>query len=73
VWGWYCEIAAFRSGNGFGVNPISPGDIEGWIRLARLEPEWLEIRCLLDIEAAFMEERAKRDAGRAAARDRRLS
>ena len=46
-------------GDGFGVNPIAPSEIESWLRLSGIAATRFELQCLMEIEAALMEERAK--------------
>jgi len=59
VWSWYCELAAARSGSGFGPNPIGYRDITEWARLSGLKPGRFEIECLLAIEASYFDVRSK--------------
>jgi hypothetical protein len=55
VWGWFCELDSQRSGNGFGGNPISWGEIAAWAALTGSMPRPHEVRMLLRLDRARLE------------------
>ncbi|MBP2495381.1 hypothetical protein ABID82_002286 [Methylobacterium sp. PvP062] len=54
VWNWFCAVAATRGNNGFGLLPISYGEIAAWAALSRAEPTPWEISLIREIDAAVL-------------------
>ncbi|MFP1634084.1 hypothetical protein ACLB6G_20330 [Zhengella sp. ZM62] len=57
---WFYELDAARGSNGFGANPISYPDIAAWRELTGAEPLPWEVRALKAMDAAYLNEFAKR-------------
>jgi hypothetical protein len=54
VWNWFCAVAATRSNNGFGLLPISFGELAAWSRLSCAEPTPWEISLIRRIDMAVL-------------------
>lgn len=59
VWGLFLGINLSRTGNGFGPNPLSTGEIESYSRMAREPIRPFEFEMLRALDVAFL--KASRD------------
>lgn len=59
--GWFGELSAARTSNGFGMNPLSYAEILAWATLTRRSPAPVEVSALRRIDSAFLTIMAKRD------------
>ncbi len=47
---WFVELDAVRTGNGYGANPLTFGEIDAFVRLKGLAPEPWEIEALRQMD-----------------------
>lgn len=59
VWEWFLELAAARTGNGFGPNPISFSELKAWADLTGRNPKPLEIQWLKALDRLWLSINAK--------------
>lgn len=62
LWDWFCELAARRQSNGFGLSPLSWESIESWARLTGRDPQPWEVAALGEIEALEFRVKAEEEA-----------
>ena len=53
LWEWFAELNKRRVSTGFGIAPISFGEIESWQRLRRLELDPWELEGLLELDDIY--------------------
>lgn len=66
VWGWFCEVARRRTNSGFGLNPVSYGELTDWARLTCTRPSAMEVEWIMaldDAQAAATAERSLAQQG----------
>lgn len=51
VWAWFCELERARTGNGFGLNPLSYTEIKAWADLSGSNVEPWEVAVLKRFDA----------------------
>lgn len=54
LWEWFAELAAARTGNGFGPNPISYAEIASWAALRCAAPSAWEVSLLRRMDSAWL-------------------
>jgi hypothetical protein len=59
LWGYFTEIDRRRTSNGFGMNPISYGELEAWTRLTGNTLSSFELEILDVFEEAALRHRNK--------------
>ena len=62
LWGWFVELNAGRSSNGFAANPISWAEIDAWARRTGTDPLPWEVRWIKVLDATWMREPEKAKA-----------
>ena len=60
LWSFFIELSAGRTGNGFGPNPISWGEIEAWMRVKRWPLSDSHIAILRAMDRAWLEHAARK-------------
>lgn len=65
VWGWYLELDAARSGNGWAPNPLGYGEIAAWAKLTGRRPTRFEVAVLRALDGVFFRQVSKDRALRA--------
>ncbi|WP_448508786.1 phage tail assembly chaperone [Immundisolibacter sp.] len=55
IWGWFLELNSARSGNGFGISPISYSEIVAWSKLTETVIEPWEVKALRVIDNKYVE------------------
>jgi len=53
AWRWWTELAAARPASGFGLSPLSFGEVAAWARLTGERPAPLEVRAIMAADAAW--------------------
>lgn len=61
--GWFGELTAARSSNGFGANPITFTEIKAWAELTGRRPSPLEIVALRRLDALFLSVMGRKSDG----------
>lgn len=54
LWEWYEELLRDHWSSGFGLNPLTHGDVLDWAVLTRRQPSPLEVRLLLRLDDTFL-------------------
>jgi hypothetical protein len=55
----WIDLHAGRGGNGMGPNPIAWADLAAWAALTGTEPSPFEVRTIMAIDRAWLEEQAR--------------
>jgi len=53
LWGWFQELGAQRSSNGWGPNPISYSEIRAWAALSGTLIHASEVRVIVALDAIY--------------------
>lgn len=61
LWDWYCELAAARGSNGWGLNPICYAEIAAWAALTGRDPSPFEVGCIARLDRAELSAIAQRN------------
>jgi hypothetical protein len=59
LWGWFMELNAQRTSNGFGQNPIQFVDIQAWANLTNRHPLAWEVKAIRGIDMVWTTEIAQ--------------
>jgi hypothetical protein len=54
IWGWFHELHAARSNNGYGPNPISYTEIAAWGKLTGIRLREHEVRAIRNIDLVYL-------------------
>lgn len=59
LWDVFMRLHSRRSSNGFGLSPITWGDLDAFIRLTGIRLAPWEVEAIEDLDRAFMTEQAR--------------
>lgn len=59
LWSWFRELAAARTGNGYGPNPIAWTEIAAWAALTGARPTPWEVAALKALDAEYLADAAE--------------
>lgn len=54
LWGWFSELQTARTSNGFGVNPITYGELQAWSHMTARDLDAWEVQLLKDLDLRYL-------------------